>query len=142
MTKLIKIDALVSIALLIIGTLFKVNHYPGANIILIIGVAASVLAFALTISSTSMHLKGFEKFNIIFSALVLIVISLAFVFKLNHWPGAAKLIWVGDIAILLACISFLVDTMLEKAPERWNIKLLTTFFILFLWLVAIYMRGH
>jgi hypothetical protein len=140
MTKFIKIDAAVSLALLLAGTLFKVNHYPGANIILIVGVAAAVLALALMISSTLMHLKGFEKFNVIFSAFVLIIISIAFAFKLNHWPGAAKLIWIGDIAIILACVSFLIDTMMEKAVEKWNIKLIATFFILFLWLVAIYMR--
>jgi hypothetical protein len=140
MTKLIKIDALVSIALLIIGTLFKLNHYPGANIILIVGAAATVLAFILMIGTTSVKLSGFEKFNVIFSSLVMIVISLAFVFKLNHWPGAAKLIWIGDIAIILACISFLIDTFTEKETGKWNIKIIATFFILFLWLVAIYMR--
>ena len=136
MTKSIKITTLIASVLLLIGTLFKISHWPGANILIIIGAAISVLLFILLIFTVPGKLsKGFEQFNLIFASLTIIVALLAFVFKVLHLSGAAILIWIADIGILLSAAFFLIDGMQEKDTAKWIIKIIAGFFILFLMLV-------
>jgi len=136
MTKSIKITTLIVSVLLLIGTLFKISHWPGANILIIIGAAISVLLFILLIFTVPGKLsKGFEQFNLIFASLTIIVALLAFVFKVLHLSGAATLIWIADIGILLSAAFFLIDGMQEKDTAKWIIKIVAGFFILFLMLV-------
>jgi hypothetical protein len=138
MTKIIKINAIVAAVLLLIGTFFKTSHWPGANIILSVDIAAGILLAILLIASFSDKLSnGFERFNGIIASIALIVGLLAFIFKLLHWPGAGQLIWVADISILLAGVSFLIDGLLEKDIPKVRIKLIAGFFILFLGLVIV-----
>lgn len=141
MTKIIKIDAAAATVLLLIGTFFKINHYPGANILLIIGAISAIIPFIMIIASKVSALKSYEAFNMLFSSLMLIVILLAFLFKMMHWPGAGKLIWIADMGIILVSISFLVDILLEKDKERIYLKVITTFFVLLLGLIALYLRS-
>jgi len=54
-----------------------------------------------------------------------------------HWPGAAKLIWVADIGIVLSGVLLLVDGIREKDPVRSMWKILMMFFILFLFLLIL-----
>jgi hypothetical protein len=133
MNKLLKITAVVIPVLVLIGTLFKTNHWPGADILLIIGSSCGILLVAYLIFFTSSKdLTGFERFNGIFAFLALLLILLTFLFKLMHWPGAAKLVWVADIGILLSGVFYLVDSFLENDASKWRLKILTAFFILLL----------
>lgn len=141
MTKIIKIDVAFATILLLIGTLFKLNHYPGANVLLIVGALSGIIPFVIIIATSINKLKSYETFNVLFSSLMLIVILLAFLFKMMHWAGAGKLIWIGDMGIILVCISFLVDTLLEKDKDRLYLKIISTFFVLLLGLVALYLRS-
>jgi len=138
MIKMIKIGALVAGILLTSGIIFKSQHLMGANVIFMAGVAAGVLTAILMISSFVGKLtSGLEKFNIIFSSLAIAVILLAFLFKIMHWPGAAKLIWAADIGIVLSGILFLIDGIREKDPVKSILKILAMFFILFLLMLIV-----
>jgi hypothetical protein len=138
MTKTIKITSIVAAILLIVGTLFKLSHWPGANVLIVIGAATGILLFLLIISAYFGKLaKGYEQFTGIFASLVLIVSLLAFMFKMMHWPGAAILIWIADIGILFAGAFFLVDGAREKEAARSVLKIIAGFFILLLSLVII-----
>ena len=141
MIKLIKISALVATILLMSGILFKNQHWMGANAILITGVAAGVLSAVFMIASFVGKLtSGLEKFNIIFTSLAIIFVLLAFLFKIMHWPGAAKLIWAADIGITISVILFLSDGIREKDPVKSGLKIITMFFILFLFMLIMIMR--
>ena len=136
MTKLIRISSIVAAVLLLAGTFFKVNHYPGANVLLMVASAAGILLFVSFISSLPAKLSGgYEKFSIIFSSVAIIIAFLAFLFKLNHYPGAAKLIWAADIGILLSAIILLVDGVLEKNHAKMGMKFIASFFAFFLLLI-------
>jgi len=140
MFKAIKISALVSFILLTSGLLFKNQHFLGANVIFILGVAAGVLASILIISTYLGKLtSGLEKFNIIFTSAVLAVVLLSFLFKIMYWPGAAKLIWVADIGIIISAVLFLVDGYFEKDRNKSILKILTMFFILFIFMLIVVM---
>lgn len=136
MTRFIKFISPVAAVLLLLGTYFKLSHWPGADVMLIAGAAAGILLFMLiVVSVTSKLASGFEKFNLVIASLTLIITLCAFTFKLLHWPGAAKLIWAADIGIILSGVLLLVDGMIEKKPARWSIKIIAAFFIFVLLLV-------
>lgn len=138
MIKTIKISALISSILLVSGVLFKSQHFLGANVIFIIGAAVGVLTAILMISSFIGNLSsGLEKFNIIFASSAVIIVLLGFLFKIMHWPGAAKLIWIADLGIAISGILFLVDGLREKDPAKSVLKIITMFFIFFLLMLIV-----
>ena len=138
MTKIIKISALVATVLLMSGMIFKTQHWPGADIIFMTGVAAGVLSAVFIISSFVGKLtSGLEKFNIIFSSLAIAIVLLATLFKIMHWPGAAKLVWVADIGIVLSGLLFLLDGIREKDPVKSSLKIMAMFFLLFLLMLIV-----
>jgi len=138
MIKMTKIGALVASILLASGIFFKSQHFPGANIIFMVGTAAGVFTAVFLISSFFGKLSsGLEKFNIIFTSLAVIIVLWGFLFKIMHWPGAAKLIWLADIGIVISAIIFLVDSVREKDPVKSALKILTMFFILFLLMLIV-----
>ena len=133
MTKIIKIIAAVASILLLAGTFFKTSHWPGANVLIVVGSAAGILLFLLLIYAYLGKLAtGFGQFTGILSSLALIVSLLAFVFKLLHWPGAGKLIWIADIGIFLAGAFLLSDGIREDDAPKSALKIIAGFFILLL----------
>ena len=103
-----------------------------------IGLAMSMLLF-LTLANVFFKklVTGFGQFNGIFSSIVIIIALLAFIFKLLHWPGAEKLVWIADIGILLASVSFLIDGLRDEDKYTSALKIIAGFFILILALVIV-----
>ena len=138
MIKVIKISALVASILLASGIIFKSQHLLGANAIFTTGVVAGVITAILMVSFlVGKPLSGLEKFNYIFSSLIVAIVLLSFLFKIMHWPGAAKLIWAADIGLVISGILFLVDGFREKDPTKSILKILAMFFILFLLMLIV-----
>ena len=133
MTKTIKINAVVASVLFLIGSLFKTSHWPGADVILVAGIAGLIIFLVLLIVSLRGNKTGgMEQFTRIFAAVALIVVLLAFLFKTLHLAGAQKLLWIGDVGIFLSFVFFLIDGFLEKDPVKWALKFITAFFIVIL----------
>jgi len=132
-TKIIKISALVATILLISGMIFKTQNWPGADIIFMTGVTTGILSAVFIISAFVGKLtSGLEKFNIIFSSLAIAIVLLTALFKIMHWPGAARLVWVADIGIGLSGLLFLLDGIREKDPVKSSLKIMVMFFLLLL----------
>ena len=141
MNKFTKISSIVAAVLLLTGTIFKLSHWPGANIILTVGAAAGAMIFILIAANTPASIKtSFAKVSFVVGSLTIIFALLAFVFKLLHWPGAGILIWIADIGILLSAVVFLIDGYLEKDPVRGGLKTLIAFFALMIFLVVMMIK--
>ena len=141
MTQVSKITSIIAAILLFVGTFFKTNHWFGANIMLMVGAAAGVLLFILLALNIPAELKEkMGKYSIYVASITLIVAFIAFTFKLLHWPGAAKLIWIADISIMVSAIVVLIDALLEKDHARSILKVMIAFFALFLFLVVVFAR--
>jgi hypothetical protein len=91
---------LTSTFLLLAGTIFKLMHWPGANIMVLLGTGLLVLGYLPMIlahklkespkGEALLHLTGFVG---------LTVTSVGVLFKILHWPGAAVLL-LGGMAVL------------------------------------------
>jgi hypothetical protein len=83
------------------GTLFKIQHWPFANILLIIGELLTIITIIiggitfLISKSTSKDRKGLLVIGII----GLVGFSLGTLFKIQHWPGATILLLLGSILL-------------------------------------------
>ena len=92
-------------SLLIIGSLFKIMHWAGANIILTVSTASLILVFFPLAFINCYRANGKKKtalFIAAFSTLFFIFLSAAF--KVMHWEGASILIFIG---ILFPIVVFL-----------------------------------
>jgi hypothetical protein len=138
MTKTTKIIALVAAVLILIGTFFKTSHWPGANVIMAVGLATGIVLFLSLVAAFWKKLTtGFGQFNGIFTSIIIILALFAFTFKLLHWPGAGKLVWIADVGILLASASFLIDGLRDDDKYTSALKIIAGFFILILALVIV-----
>lgn len=88
--------------LFMLGTLFKLQHWPGAGIMmtagslgLIITMIISGILFVPSKTSTS-NISGIKLTGIIGAILLL----LGTIFKVQHWPGAAITIIVGSVMLI------------------------------------------
>ena len=100
--KLLHVSILVGGILFMVGVLFKLQHWPGAGVLLMLGwifilfVFLPILMFAKMKQSATRR----EKWVIILGIIGLIIFELATMFKLFHWPGAAVLMIVGSILLI------------------------------------------
>lgn len=100
MKKLMMISGVSSAALFIVGSVFKVMWWPGANIILLIamlsmGVLFLPLLFILKIKETN---TSRDKVIMFLGALVGIMYTFSILFQVQHWQGKHEL-WLATIAI-------------------------------------------
>lgn len=104
MKKVMHVTGLVAVFALSAGSLFKVQHWPGANMLILSGFALLGLFFIPLWfifrfrESTGTQQKGMQVLSLV-TALLLIVPG---VFKLLHWPYGNILLVIGF------CVFFLV----------------------------------
>lgn len=101
MKKTTGIIGIITSVLVIAGTLFKVNHMPGASIMLVlgvVGVALAVLPMLLKIS-LSTESSSLTKGTLWVGYLSGVVLCLATISKIMHWPSAEVLKVVGLVGL-------------------------------------------
>lgn len=128
MKKLMKISGLVAPIMLAFGALFKIEHWPGAGIMLVLGfflLSVVFLPSAIYVSYKEVsnqtkklaHLMGF--FGTFF-------LSLSFLFKIMHWPGTGILLLLGAV---LTCLVFLPIVIYHRFKDK-EIKIPRYIFVL------------
>jgi hypothetical protein len=117
MKKLMKISGLIAPILIAFGSLFKIQHWVGAGILLVLGFFALSFLFlpsAIYISYKEVsnktklanHITGFIGF---------FLIAISFLFKIMHWPGTGWLMLAG---IIFVCLVFLPIVVIYKIKEK------------------------
>lgn len=109
------------IVFVIIGFIFKRNHWPGAGIILVtcFGTAATGFWFIAMMSlSTFKH----NRFLRLFGFFMNIILSFSFIggmLKVQHWPGGGFFVSSGSLLFLIALLS-LVFTLPNSNYIEWS----------------------
>ena len=93
MKKTLYLIGLISTILIFLGSFFKIMHWPGASIIIIMG--ALSLAFIFVPLLIFIKFKEvsflFDKFIYSIGIILGTVLMVGFIFKLMHWPWATVL---------------------------------------------------
>jgi len=108
MKKVTSIIGIISAVFVIAGVLFKINHFPGASVLLVLGIGfISAIVFPL-MAITELH-KGnsqTQKLSIISGYTSAFVLGLATLFKIMHWPGSSLLAYSGLGLLIFVFIPF------------------------------------
>ena len=130
------------IGIALVGTLFKLQHWPGASILLVIGLSGlAMLYFPMGFYFLT---NKAEKTIAAVSGLFLSFVPLGIMFKVQHWPGASVMLTVGMVTVPLVYLAlfFLRKKAQPDSLPFYNSMLLrTTFLILVLFILAM-VRMH
>lgn len=112
------------------GGIFKVNHFPGAGIMLTLGMLMLIFLF-LPLALTNHYRAEGNRQNLllyIVTWLTCLVVFGSMLFKIQHWPGAGKLLM---IALPFPYVVFL-PVFLAVTAKNKNFSIHNTVFVLFL----------
>jgi hypothetical protein len=126
----IYILGLITAAIVFIGTIFKLNHWPAAGIMITIGLVTLVFIFIPAALINHYKAAG-NKQNLllhIITWLTCLVIFVSMLFKIMHWHGAGTLLAISlPLPYVLFLPVFLITTSRNK-----NFNIYNTVFVLFL----------
>src|SRR5450759_349254 len=130
MKQKIYIFGVVTALIVFAGTIFKVNHFPGAGILLTIGLVTLVLLF-IPVALIN-HYKAEEpRQNLllyIVTWLTCFVVFTAMLFKIQHWPYAGIFL---TVAMPFPYVVFL-PVFLTVTSKNKNFNIYNTVFVLLL----------
>jgi hypothetical protein len=97
MKKIIYISGIILINLQLAGVIFKVNHWPGAHILLTSSILLMVFYFfPIALVNSYKQQKNKSQLHLYLVAYLTIAItSLGMLFKIMHWPGASIMLFIG-----------------------------------------------
>ncbi len=129
MKRLIYISGLISAIVLTTGTSFKIEHWPGAGILLTVAISFFALFF---VPAALMNNYRQENKNAYLYICIYIPILLSFsaaLFKIMHWPGAGILV---TIALVTPFIIFLPAYIIyyNKSASKDITKFIAVMFLL------------
>jgi hypothetical protein len=109
------------------GSLFKIMHWPAANIMMTAGILLMTFVFlpmVFILKAREVN-SGLEKLTVAIGALLGVLFGLDVLFTLNHWPGATVL-WLSTICLsAFIFIPLYCFTGVRKPETRVN-TILTT----------------
>ncbi len=90
-----------SAAALTMGIFFKYMHWPGASVLMVLGIGICSLLFLPLLVSLKIkeQQKAKDKLLVVLGSISAITLALAILFKVQHWPGA-NIMGVTSPAIL------------------------------------------
>jgi len=105
--------------LVLLGVAFKVHHWPGASIIILIGSASlSVYGLLLYMEKKLLADTLVKKIVNICTTVALFIIPLSFLFKVQPWPGASIGLHVSHVLILLMIPLLIIHAVKEKEARK------------------------
>jgi hypothetical protein len=115
------ISAFVSAMFFILGTMFKIQHWPGAGVVLVLAGVSGILCFipVLLITKLNKEENRSKRAVYIFGAAAFVFYITGLLFKIQHWPGAGILLVTALIVMFL--VVFPWYTVLTWKDEA-NIK--------------------
>lgn len=133
------IAGIIDLIVVLTGTIFKINHYPGAGILLTLGIAAfAVIICPLAlVSSYRRNREEQSKSLYIITAITIFLVFTAMLFKIQHWPFAGLLL---TIAMPFPYVVFL-PVFIAVASRKRNFNIYNTVFVLFLLVLSSLLNG-
>jgi hypothetical protein len=130
MKQKIYILGVITVITVFAGAIFKVNHYPGAGVMITTGLASLVLLFLpLALVNHYRSEEGGKNLSLyIVTYITCFVVFTAMLFKLMHWPYAGVLL---TIALPFPYVIFLPVFVAVTSKEK-NFNIYSTVFVLLL----------
>jgi serine phosphatase RsbU (regulator of sigma subunit) len=129
MKKAERILGIVSTSLFIFGVFFRIQHWPGGSVAITLAVLIFIFAY-LPIQLILQRREaetGLQKFYTIFKFIAFFIILIAFVFKIQHWPGGGILLLMASVLLPAYIIVYFILRIKKQAslPFLLNDLLIT-----------------
>ncbi len=111
---------LTSAIVTIVGSLFKKMHWPGAGILITVGMMLIVFVF-LPLYFITNYKEDAEKKSPIYAIvgyLTLALLLVGAVFKIMHWPGAGMVIYASVGFLLIGFVPLYVVNVFQKSGKE------------------------
>ncbi|MFA6057418.1 MAG: hypothetical protein WC756_04410 [Taibaiella sp.] len=111
-----------SVILFLVGSLFKIMHWPGAGMLLVLAIVLiSFLFLPLVFILKAKEVNtGLEKLTVALGTLLAILFCMDILFTVQHWPGA-NVLWFSTIALsIFIFIPLYFFTGIRKPETRTN----------------------
>lgn len=123
MNATMKISGYVSSLMILIGSFFKFQHWPGANVLILVGVffLATLflpLLFILKFKSTDESNRSIVLSIIGFISSLLVCVGI--LFRILHWPGARMTIVLGCCLLLLGYLPIYILSIYKNTTNKIN----------------------
>lgn len=124
MKETMKISGFIAPALLGIGSIFKMMHWPGASVIILLGFITLCLLFL----PTSVYVLYKETNNrksvflYISSLIAAFCLSTSVLLKIMHWPGTGDLTFVGIAIAIFVIIPAILKNEAQKEKNKLEKK--------------------
>ncbi len=141
MKRTMKTTGLIAPVLLGLGALFKISHWPGASIILVLGFFTLCFLFLPTAVYIMYKETKSRKNVLLFISGIIsaILISLGILFKVQHWPWAGNLFVTGTAILLLLFMPLLLWSKLKENTGKNKRRAIITGFIALLFFITGYL---
>jgi hypothetical protein len=130
MKKFMYILGMIAPAMLITGTIFKIQHWPGAGVLLVLSLfilGAIYLPVFVMVKIRDTRKEG-KKVNMpmyIFGLIAGIIFIAGAMFKIQHWPGAGIMIMLSGLVTVFIFIPILVvQALKDKENQVQNFTIL------------------
>jgi hypothetical protein len=103
--------------LFMIGVLFKIQHFPGASILIFSGLGTIDFLLLPLIIILKTKTSTINKTVFTLGLLSLMVFLTGLSFKIQHWPGASMLLTVGSITLVLLFVPIFYSLEVAKSKK-------------------------
>ncbi len=104
------LNALIWIAIIptLIGEFFKIQHWPGAAILMMFGTFIFAFFYLPLFTVESWKTKETKKLKwlLFFQNFIVLIFSVGFLFKIMHWPGAGIFYFSNNFILLFIVVPF------------------------------------
>lgn len=122
MKKTTHVFGITAAILLVLGSLFKIYHLPGAGLMYVVGgflLSFIFLPLLLTIKLKQKLNKAAALLNIT-GVVAGFILTNAIFFKIMHWPYANLLLWLGSLMVLFVFIPLYIYNYIRNKERRSN----------------------
>lgn len=131
MKRTLKISGITSIALILIGVIFKTMHWPGAGLAVVLGLVFFSLVF-IPLNIVLKFKDDKEKSNRLIMTIGMLTASISTIgvlFKIMHWPYANVLMFSSLLAFMIVFIPIYFIIKYRDPESKFNAIINTTFMV-------------
>lgn len=110
-----KIFYLVSVLVTFCGAFFKLEYWPGASMLLVLGALLLIIQSVMLIPD--MNANNPNKTTSVALCLLFVTMALGAIFKVQHWPGATILLLINMAGILVMSVSLALSSKPMTIPR-------------------------
>lgn len=114
------LTGVISTILLLIGIFFKTQHWPLSGVLMTVSLAAFALGYAvlLFMDKGKTAQTGIDKFANVMVMVTMIIVSISFLFKIMHWPGAGIGIYAAHFILIVMIVVLYIQGSKQTDPVK------------------------